>query len=335
MTLNQVIIHKIVKEKHSQAELTTRNQVLQITEPVIKLVSDINALYNGKANKGYGRFDPDEITYPVAKILKSHFEQSIAFVDASNQICQILVREINQAQLATGGYILMAHSNSDNSLGSFLIAIINNISSSAIKDESLEIIDSVHVDFKNVRTASKINLSDWLHNTSTEKKYISFLKQRGEVSDYFKSFLGCIGLIKGNEETLKLMNVLKQFSKDKQLDTERADIFFRTAYDFCSNLEKTNESISLDALSNAIWPEDPSVLQHVFSATENLNDGFIPHKKSLYSIKKIKAKTGYWDLNLDRHAISNGYAEYIKDNKELILRKLPQELIDELNFEFG
>jgi nucleoid-associated protein len=176
---------------------------------------------------------------------------------------------------------------------------------------------------------------DWLSG-DPDVRYIGFLKQRGEVADYFKRFLGCNELLKNSEETKKLVTVLKRFAREQELPQEEEEKFFKAAHDFCYDCMKSDEPLSLDALSNAVWPSDPRKLQTALSEVDvQLSDGFIPDKRSLNSLVHIKAKTPYWSLDLQRHALSQGYAKYNKQKGQLVLMNLPAELTAELDFEIG
>ncbi|MGH8493093.1 MAG: nucleoid-associated protein [Moraxellaceae bacterium] len=333
-TVNSAIIHKLVKNKHGKASVVERGTDLPVTEPVRKLVLDIHDLYASRASKGYGRFEADEVNYPSARILRSVFkETSLSFSDASRQLLSVLAAKSGDAPLATGGYVLMAHVSNAVNVNWFVVAIINNVDGSAIDDTSLEVIDAVHVDLENLRVAGRVNVSDWLGD-DVERRYVGFLKQRGEVADYFKKFLGCNELIADTEETKKLVSVLKAFAKSENLDPEKEGDFLQSAYNFCSDKNKNDEPLSLESLSNAIWPDDPKKLQKAFVEGDvQISDGFVPDGRSIKSLMRMKYKTDYWTLDLDRHALTQGYARYNQEKGELVLQNLPEGLRAELDHE--
>lgn len=332
--VNNAIIHKLVKEKHGNATVIERDTVLPITHPVEKLVLDIHALYAGRASKGYGRFEADELNYPSASILRSAFkDEKIQFAEASKQLLKVLAAKAKTVALATGGYVLMAHLSNEANVNWFIVAIINNVDGSAIKDDSLEIVDAVHVDLENLRVAGRVNLTDWFAGDE-ETRYVGFLKQRGEVADYFKLFLGCNELIADTEETKKLVAALKSFAKKEGLNQEKEEEFLRAAFNFCLECNKNDTPLSLETLSNAVWPDDPKKLQDEFVGDNiQISDGFVPDGRSIKSLVRIKSKTQYWNLDLDRHALSSGFAHYNQKRGELTLRNLPDELKTELDHE--
>lgn len=333
-TINHVIIHKLVKEKHGKATVVERSTDLPITDPVKKLVLDIHGLYASRASKGYGRFEADEVNYPSANILRAVFnDKKLAFSDASKLLLSVLAAKAGVVPLATGGYVLMAHVTNTANVSWFIVAIINNVDGSAIDDASFEVIDAVHVDLENLRVAGRVNITDWLGG-DTETRYVGFLKQRGEVADYFKLFLGCNELIADTEETKKLVSVLKSFAKTEGLDQKREEDFLQAAYNFCLERNKNDEPLNLETLSNAIWPDEPKKLQKSFVEGDvQISDGFVPDGRSIKSLMRMKYKTDYWSIDLDRHALSHGYAHYNQNKGELTLRNLPDGLKAELDHE--
>lgn len=332
--INHAILHKLIKEKHGKVTITERPDDLPITETVAKLVWDIHNLYSSRASKGYGRFETDELNYPSAKILRSVFEEkSLSFAEASKQLLKVLAAKAGNVALATGGYVLMAQVTNEANVSWFIVAIINNVDSSAIDDRTLEIIKSVHVDLENLRVAGRVNIEDWLGG-DTETRYVGFLKQRGEVADYFKLFLGCNELVADTEETKKLVAVLKQFAKDEKLDSQKEGDFLQSAYNFCLERNKSDQPLSLESLSNALWPDDPKKLQKALVESDaQISDGFVPDGRSIKSLMRMKYKTDFWTIDLDRHALSSGYAHYNQQKGELTLRNLPDGLKTELDRE--
>lgn len=333
-TVNSAIIHKLIKEPHGKASVSERKDELPLTDPVKKLVIDIQELYRNRTGKGYGRFETDEINYPSSTILSSCFEtEDIDFVEASKKLLSVLANKASPVGLATGGFVLMAHISNESGVGWFVAAIINNIESTAIDEKTFEVKDTVHVDLANLRVAGRVCLTDWL-NDDEDIRYIGFLKQRGKISDYFKEFLGCSELIVNAEETKKLVSTLKSFAKGKGLDQQKEDDFLQKAYDYCKEKNESDEPLSLDGLANAVWSDNPDELKKTFVDNDvQISDGFVPDKRSLNSLVKMKYRTKYWSLDLDRHAISEGHAHYNQQKGELTLKNLPDAFKAELDRE--
>lgn len=332
-TITGAVIHKLIKEPHGEATVHQRDTELRLNEPVRKLVNDISALYGEKANKGYGQFEEDTLTFPSSTVLREMFEtKAISFVEGSQKLLAVLAGKANQAALSKGGYVLMAHGLNDAKIDWFLVAIINNVSGSAVNEETLEIEEAVHVDLENLRVAGRVNLSTWLAGDQ-QTRYVGFLKHRGDVADYFKYFLGCKVVVKNAEETKRLVDGLLSFARSESLSALAEDSFLRTAHGYCKNRGKDNP-ISLEELSNAAWPQEPSKLQRSLAAAGvEINDGFVPDGRSLKSLLKFHGKTAFWSVDLDRRAFNNGSAVYLKDKGAIVLNNLPPALKAELDEE--
>ena len=333
-TINSVVIHKLVKERQGQASVISRSELHQLTPPVEKLVHIIHTLYSERTSKGFGRFEVDETNYPSSRILREVFKDNAkTFLAASQELMTVLAAKAGQAPLSTGGYVLMAHVTNDAGISWFVVAMITNVESSFINDVTLEVIESEHVDLQNFRVAGRVNLTDWLSDDK-ETRYIGFLKQRGDVSDYFKLFLGCNELIASREETKKLVVVLKDFAKSSGLDRIKQEAFLKSAYDYCIERQRNDEPLNLEVLTNAIWPEEPEKLQKALTATSvQINDGFVPDRRSLKAFVKIRGKAQYWSIEIDRQALVGGQAQYDAEKRTLILSDLPPELEAELRRE--
>lgn len=333
-TVNHVIVHKLIKEKHGKATVIERKSSLKVTDPVKKLILAIHDLYASKASKGYGRFEADEVNYPSSGILRTTFiEKSISFLDGSKKLLSVLSAKAGGVPLATGGYVLMAQVTNSANVTWFLVAIINNVDGSVINDETLEVIDAMHVDLSNLRVAGRVNLSDW-EKADEDIRYVGFLKQRGEIADYFKVFLGCNELIADTEETKKLVGALKKFAKAQGLNQLAEDNFLQSAFNYCEERNKNDEPLSLEALSNVAWPNEPKKLQDAFvDDGVQISDGFVPDGRSIKALMRLKYKTEYWTVDIDRHALSQGYAYYNQKKGELTLLKLPEALKAELDRE--
>lgn len=333
-TVNHAIIHKLVKEKHGKATVVERPETLAITEPVTKLISAIHDLYAKKSSKGYGRFEDDEVNYPSAAVLRNVFIlKKTNFLDASKLMLATLASKAGAVGFATGGYVLMAHVTNEAKVSWFIVAIINNVDGSVINDATLEVVDAMHVDIENLRVAGRVNLTDW-EKGDADIRYIGFLKQRGEVADYFKTFLGCNELIADTEETKKLVGALKKFAKSQGLDQKQEEDFLQSAFSYCDDRNQNDEPLSLEALANFAWPNDPAILQAAFVEGDiQISDGFVPDGRSIKALIRMRYKTDYWTIDIDRHALSQGYAHYNQKKGELTLLKLPAKLKEELDFE--
>lgn len=255
--IDNASVHKLVKEKHGKATVVERSAALAVTEPVEKLILAIHDLYAGKASKGYGRFEADEINYSSAAILRNTFvTEKTSFVNGSKLLLAVLASKAGAVPLSTGGYVLIARITDEVGTSWFIVAMITNVDGSVIDDVTLEVVTAMHVDLEHLRVAGRVNLTDWQAGHE-DVRYVGFLKQRGEVADYFKQFLGCDELVADVEETKKLVSALKKFAKSEGMTRTAEEEFLNAAYGHCDDRNKNDEPLSLETLSNAIFPTEP------------------------------------------------------------------------------
>ncbi|SAK98589.1 Nucleoid-associated protein YejK [Caballeronia temeraria] len=326
--IHGLIVHKLVKERHERrAEVVTRPALIGINDPVERLVSDLHRSYSDKSGKGYGKFEADEDNYPMPRYARDYFvEQSIDFYEMSVRMMNTLRDRAQNEQLATGGYVLIAHVN-NGSTDFLLVAIVTDRMGTAITD-GLDIVDSPYIDLAALRVAGRIDVTAWQANS---ERYISFLKARGEVSDYFKHFLGCNDVVESSEETRKLIACLKSFATNQGLEAEDRDRLLRGAFDYCSECAAGNRPLSLDGLANRLMPDAPENLRAAFAdGNLQLSDGFVPNRRALRSLVKFKAKTTAWAVEFDRDALVNGEIEFDEQNQTLVLHNLPDDLLHEM-----
>lgn len=321
------IIHRLIKRQYERvANVELRTVPLVIDNSVQRLVDQLIYLYSGRAGKGYGRFEDNEDEYPTQRYIKQHvLERQTDFLSFSRQIVEHLKIEAANEQLATGGYVLIAKITSGSS-DYLLVAIVTEVVGSAIT-EDLNIVDSPHLDINHLRVAGRIDLTAWM---AGEERYISFLKSRGNVADYFKLFIGCNDILNPSQETEKLVGALEQFAVRQIHESAGRDQFLESAYRYLSDLG-TSEPLSLEAISNHLWPDAPEILQmHLASEEISLSDGFVPVMRAAKGLVKFEGKTAYWNLTFKRSGLRSGQIRYSVEHNVLILSGIPDRLRDEL-----
>lgn len=330
--IESLIVHKLIKTPHGPASLDLADAPIVITDSAQRLIDHLHKLYAERPGKGYGKFEEDEINFPMPRFVRECFvDNSINYYDLSCVMMEHLQHRAGNEQLATGGYVLIAHVN--NGANDFLlVAIVTEVVGTAIT-EGLEIVDSVHLDMSNLRVAGRVDLTSW---AAGNERYVSFLKGRGEVANYFKLFLGCNDVLVALRETQKLITALESFATEKELDVEERDQLFENAYNYLDDLGRNGDLVSLEALANRLYPDAPDDLKACFANEElQLSDGFIPDRRAIKSLMKFKGTSAHWKLEFDRRGLRNGDIAYDAENNRLTLSSIPlnlrKELLEELN----
>lgn len=320
------IVHKLVKHAHERhAEIELRDEELEVNPSVQRLVEHLHKLYSGRAGKGYGRFEGNGDEYPAQRYIRQHLAGEGDFRELSNRLMGHLQARSSVEQLATGGFVLFVKLSTEEN-DYLLVAIVTEIVGTAIT-QGLEVVDSVHLDMSQLRVAGRVDLTAWQAGAD---RYISFLKSRGDIAMYFKLFLGCNDLVLALDESRKLVAGLEQFAAEQEMESGVRDEFLEQAHTFLTSLGK-DVPVSLEALSNHMWPDEPEILQAKLASEElGLSDGFVPDRRAIKGLVKFEGKSDHWKLLFDRRAIRAGHVRYNKETDAIVLTQIPDDLRQEL-----
>ena len=325
------VIHKLLKESGQRsASLELRPQVLVVNDHVQRLIDLICKHYSEQVGKGFGKFEADANEYPVQTHLSAHLRPGgTSFLEMSNVLMHHLQTRSITEHFSTGGFVLIAKIISEQH--DYLIcAIVNEVAGVAIT-QGLDVVESPYLDMKHMRVAGRIDLTQW---RAHGERYISFLKGRADISDYFKRFLGCNDIHVPVDETKKLVSVLRDFASRHALGQLERDQLLDLAYQRLLALSNNKQPVDLEAFSNEIWPSDPQALRTIMSETSYaVSDGFVPDKRAFKSLVRFSGKATDWQLSFTPRALRSGDITCDAQYKSLTVHNLPAALSAELKLE--
>jgi nucleoid-associated protein len=322
-SITHLVVHKLIKDQHGPASISLRQGTSPVTASAQRLIDDISQHYADKLGKGYGRFEDDEANFPMSRLIRQYvLEESIDFAALSRQMMEHLRSRMEAEQLASGGYVLIARLR-NNLSDSLLVAIITEAMGTAIT-ESLEIVDSTHLDFANLRVAGRIDLLAWQNGA---ERYISFLKGRSDVAQYFKLFLGCNDVVIALKETQKLVRTLGHFADTQGLAQGARDELMQRAHGYLDELGESSTPISLEEAAGKIWPDAPERLRSALDdEAVELASGFVPDRRAIRPLVRFKANAPQWKLEFDRASLRSGAVVYDRRSDTVILSNVPEQL---------
>lgn len=321
--ITDLVVHRLSKDQHGVARVHLRQDSIPVTPSAQRFIDDISQHYADKLGKGYGKFEDDEASFPVPRLIRQHvLEQSIDFPLLSRQMMEHLRACAEAEPLSTGGYVLIARLR--NSLSDqILVALITEAMGTAIT-ESLEIIDSPHLDFTNLRVAGRVDLLAWQNGA---ERYISFLKGRSEVAQYFKLFLGCNDVVIALKETQKLVKTLAHFADTQGLEQGVRDELMQRAHGYLDELGERSTPMNLDSAAEKIWPDAPEHLSRALNDEAlDLASGFVPDRRAIRPLVRFKANAPQWKLEFDRASLRSGAVVYDRRSDTVILSNVPEQL---------
>lgn len=333
--VRHAIVHTMVR-KGGKGHIEARDAELPVTELAQRLVDTLHSEYRRRHAKSHGKFNGNEETAPSQKHAQAYLLGGTGnFYDFSVRMANLLCDKA-EGRAATGGHIFIAHLEGDGR-ELLLISIVTDEQAIALNKKK-DLAAAEHLNLKGFRFAGRIDVTAWREKT---ERYVSFLKGTKDVSDYFKAFLGCDTAIPNLADTQHLTKVVREFAyttevDGKPLNEKERDEFLWKVDARCRKMAEESAPLDIGAFANEMWPDDPKALVSAIVETEHpVSDGFVPNKRGLQGLVNFRGKTKHWELKFNRHALTERDVDYCDEDRTIILRNIPADLIARLRQEEG
>lgn len=302
---------------------------LPVTETTQRVIDELYDLYNRRASKSHGKFTTAE-GYPTQGQVSDYVaEMEKDFLRLTGRMMENLCIQAANRSASTGGHVFFAHFHRD-ARDYLLVAIVTDKLSAALTSER-DMQDVQHLDLDGFRFAGRINLTSWADG---EERYISFLKGKGDVSEYFKQFLGCDSVVQDRVDTSNLVTALKEFVSATKMPEDEGNEFLAKAKVICERVSKAKEELEFEALANELTPKEPRrLLDHLAHTDRKLTDRFVPDRRALASLVRFKGGTKQWKVEFDREAVTTGAVRFDPKADTITLKGIPEELVGQLRAE--
>ncbi|MGL5256522.1 MAG: nucleoid-associated protein [Proteocatella sp.] len=334
INIEGIVIHQVIKDAHSfHCNVKLAEKEIQATEREKIFVGNIKESYYKKSNPTYGIFgEGDEMFY---QLLTKYVNKEISFLVFSQEATNYYQKVISRSAPATGGNLIFIHFlNTTLNEEHLLVLTINNKDGYVIDEKNLTIKNIKNLEMGRIDVACLINLTKWEKFKGNEngdvKTYLSFVRGNKGVSLYFMEFINCNNRTTSTESTKRLVNTIDQYYKDKNIDRDTAIQKKNSVFNYCMDCLNNKKEISLGAISALLDNENPDAFKEYAGQEEFGVSEIISGDKT--QLRKIK----YTDYVSDKLTIKFSNDEldktifYDKKKKILTLKKLPQELIKEL-----
>lgn len=294
-----------------------------------KVVDTLYSLYASRTSKAHGEFASD-VPPPTQRHISVYMAaEEPDFELLTRDLMETLKSEAQKRAAAAGGHVFFAHFRRDGR-DYLLVTIVSDRMSAALSG-ALELTEVKHLDLDHFRFAGRIDLSAWKDGAG---RYIGFLKGKGEVSDYFREFLGCPATVKQREDTERLVEALTDFANKTFDDATARGGFLSQAKVICDRARRENKRVEFQALANELTPVDPEPLLAVLTdPARTLTDGFAPHGGALGPLIQFKIKTDNLSMAFGRDALMNGDVVFDAKTESLIIHNLPEAVLARLRDE--
>lgn len=321
-------VHDLAR-KDGRYEAQLAERTLAVTDTTQRVIDEIYDLYNRRASKSHGKFTTQE-GYPTQDQVRDYVaDPEKDFLALTSRMMETLKAQAQARSASTGGHVLFAHFRREER-DYLLVAIVNDRLSAALTSER-DMRDVKHLDLDGFRFAGRINLTAWANG---EDRYVSFLKGKGDVSEYFRHFLGCDSVVKDRVDTSNLVTALKDFVVALEMPEREGNEFLGRAKAICERASRAREELEFEALANELMPKEPKkLIDHLALSDRALSDRFVPDRRALASLVRLRGGTKQWKVEFEREAVSDGTIVYDAERNTLTLTGLPDELVVQLKSE--
>ncbi|WP_297334775.1 nucleoid-associated protein, partial [Flavobacterium sp.] len=330
--------HKLNKKANEAATIELADDSLMITEREISFIKSIKDAYYKKSNPIYGVFDDNRITFPYQSILDEYFQNTISFLEYSVLSMRHLLGTIDRVSPATGGYVVFAHyelnedddPNIDEAEPYTMVVMLNdkiiyNVNNSLTLDELFGL------DIEKIDVANLVNYNRWVSN---EETYLSFARGRKDVSNYFRTFIGCTDQRSSYDSSKLLKKAVLDYLGTLDIDDDRKEEIRNSIFTYCISQTNSNQDISLDHVSSIIDNDNPERFSQ-FAAGENyrVSSSIKGNKKALKDLKYYVYKSKKLRLEFDS-ALVNDQIFYNSEDNTITITDVPDELQEQLRRDF-
>lgn len=333
MRIENLIFHKLEKYVGEQSSVAYRDEVIPINQQSELFVQAITNAYNKKSNILWGFFDDNADSYPFQTMLDDYLQELSpeAFVSFSKRAMEHLQKEIDDTPLATGGYIVFIHYIEDE-MDFVICAILQDKEGFTIDPDTLLLKESPQLDIDQLRVASRINATVWKISKFINH-YVSFLNTSGDVSRYFKSFIGCTENMSSGDLTVAAIDATRDHLRSLALPEEVFNERFENAMNHMMDKAKRKEPIKLEGLAELIDEDNPDAfIDLATSDGYDVSQTFNGHKSSISATAYYLFKNK--DMTLRFHKSMWGRSIHWEPLTQKLVIEVPDKIAFEINQAF-
>lgn len=324
-TLKNLAVHQIKKEQQQAAQLELAPEELPLDELSHNFIKEAISSYYNKRSKYFGLFDADKDAFPFQTNLDGFLQNQSPFLDFSRQAARGLYDKVSGISQATGGYLALAFLESEK-LPYFIALMLHNIERFRIEEFHLK--RSVILDIDRLDLASFIDISKW---RMAAPPYLSFIRGRKVLSNYFREFIGCTEFVEAKKTSKQLQLAVIGYLNELKIPEEEWEKRKNQVFDYCAGQISENSLIFLEQVAFLLNPDEPEGFRRYLHKNDfEISSSFEGYKRELESLVMLSYSSKDFTIKF-HHDLLNRAIYYDRDDKKLIISELPEPLIEELN----
>lgn len=331
INLTNIVVHKINKNAgDKKSSLKIAENAIQIGKPEIKFIADVRESFNKRSVPTHGVF-ADAIAFNgFQQAINNYREKKIDFMRFTISSMEYYKRVIETSAPASGGFIIFADFQvTDNNDERYILVLsINNKQGYNLSEVALSIQEIQNLELNKMDLASIVNISRWeaMSNDQSIKTYLTFIRGKKKISDYFQEFIGCEDKTTATESSTKLLNTIDQYIQEKSLNEKEAKNIRAKILDYCQETNRNKKEILLSHISSLFDEENPNDFLEYATDERFGNSEVVKYdSKTLRSLKFVDFQSEDFTLKFNKKLLGNT-VKINKDRTTITITNLPDEL---------
>ena len=363
MALKHFITHSISKlEKDPGAKLVCSDIDGKVGEDTLsgyyqRCGSQLKGILMQRSGKRYGVFNHESTAFQG--LLKDWLRDGMSFSSWTQRTAQHLSGVLDSTDLEMTGYLAFFHEELADHDKLYIFHL--RYKDSVTVDNNLNLSETRYLDFSNTGFGVCINLTDWQQDN--DSKYITFSFGRGDrpLQNQMLEAIGFTDTLNTSAETEEFLEIVEEFSRT--LSSDDAFAYKSKVVDYCIEQDMRGEPVVFDDLENHLTSETKSQPAEAFShyvvekkkerrqqqrdhsglspeqmielgapvqaVSEAVKAELIPDRKKLKGFIRYSGKNKDLSLSFSANLIG-GDIEFNKQDKSLLIRKIPESLLKQL-----
>ncbi|MBO4234753.1 hypothetical protein FO675_10705 [Riemerella anatipestifer] len=329
--LSNIVIHKINKiagNKKSTIKLAEKE--IEIGKSEVRFIADVRDSFNKRSVPTHGVFEDNFEFNGFQKAIKEYSEKKIDFMQFTIDSMTYYKKVIENSAPATGGFLIFADFTiTDNNERYILVLSIDNKKGYNLSEIELAIQEIQNLELNKMDLASIINLTRWKlsENSFNEiKTYLTFIRGKKKISDYFQNFIGCLDKTTATESSTLLLNTINSYLKENDYEEKIAKEIKSKILDYCQNANRNKKEILLSQISFLFDEENPHHFLEYASDERFGNSEVIKYdSRTLRSLKYIDYQTPDFTLKFNKQLLGKSI-RINSDKTKITITDIPEEL---------
>ena len=176
-----------------------------------------------------------------------------------------------------------------------------------------------------------IEEENWPWQTESSNSYLAISRHRGEkgLQDVVEKWLGFATTVDATADTQEFMNVVEAYTQD--LPDEQSQECKTKVVEYCMDQDQAGEQVMYADLSAYLSDDSPDdFAKFAEKNLENQREGFIPDKNKLKKLVRFNGRDKDLSLSFSSSQLGSDVV-YRPETGELVLKKIPKSLLQQLN----